>query len=455
MRFTLCLLACCSSYSGGTSTPSPAPTYAPDAGTDAALAQDTGASSRGSLPWSTYQAYLDNYAAGRPKNLAPMQGMDGVSVDANGTWIVDAPTRSIVIENRIFRPTAGHYALEIRNQRSAGIEVEVRNCYFVGGTAKEEGNSSLSSNTTVPSRNGYGIHIVDSNNVRVHDNWMENLERVAFDVVSVTPGPLRMDKVTIYKNRALNMQAHDVTNDAPAHPDWPIKWESKFIQFFNVIGDGNMAWDNRILNQPGWSFTTDFINLYQSSGVGSAESERLRIVGNKVIGPGAFKNGSSQDTGSYHLQGAGIQLGDHAADTSGGQYVEATSNVLVFPGRAGVNINGGVYMTMKDNTVLMADSLFGFDMNCSQTTTCAGTPRMTSLAPWTAVSVHNYSGTSGNGLLNSGHQVSGNRVDCPTCSGGPTFLPADVNVAAQSDNVWNATLSATTIAPPAEFFTKP
>ena len=281
--------------------------------------------------------------------------------------------------------------------------------------------------------------------MHVHHNWFENIERVAIEIAGTTGR--RMNNIAVFKNRSLNMQAHDVTTSGYEDRDWPIKWESKFVQFRNVTGEGNMIWENRAVNLPGWSFSTDFINLYESGGVSSTQP--LLVMGNKIVGSGAF----GRELGRYHLEGAGVQLADHAPDRLGGEFIEATHNVLVFPGTAGMNINGGRRITMSNNTIVMATSMYGFTMGCVPGgNACQGTPALTERVPWKAMTVYNYSGTTGDGKVNEGHTAKNNQAACSNCVGGASW-EFKTNFLTDASNNWSAkAVDLIKIAAPTKFW---
>jgi hypothetical protein len=387
-----------------------------------------------------YKSYLDAFNAGayattRPVITGTADLLQGQGLDAD--YLLRAPNASIIIENKTFYPRPGYYALSVEDQTNPNITVVIRNCLFYGGETHVDGGASAAPGT-VAATNGFGIRIKNSVNVRVEGNWFQNLSRVAVDVVGTgTP----MNNIVVDKNKALDMQAFDVEQVSAPDPTWPIKWESKFIQFLQVTGSGNMAWDNRAVNRPQKSFSTDFINLYESSGTNAAN--KLRVVSNKLIGSGA--------RGSYHLFGAGIQLGDHDGRRSGGQWVEATNNLVIYPGLAGMNINGGADMSMANNTVVMSASIFGYQMTCADRAVCPAAPSMTSVMTWTGMATTNYSGIANTpGAINSGHRVSGNRVMCPGCASG-----ASINLQTTTDDGtsnWAATIDPRAEAPAATFF---
>jgi hypothetical protein len=393
------------------------------------------------VSWNFYQGFIDRFNQLRDAQArTPMVAQAGVTQDANGTWIVEAPTGYVLIENKTFSPRAGQYALRIRNATGAAV-VEVRNCSFRGGNAAPNGGASAGLLPSVPHRNGWGVWVENSSNIQIHDNFFENIEKVAVEVYA-TPGSVS-NNVAVFKNRSLNMQAADVTNYSEAHKD-SIKWESKFIQFFNVRGAQHLVWQNSAFNQPGWSFSTDFINLYQSSGTTSSP---LKITDNRVLGPGEFKDENGKDTGAYHQQGAGIQLGDHSATESGGSYVEATFNELYFPGRAGMNINGGHHMKMSNNTVVMPSALWGYNMYDSPDGRV-----MIRKTPWTAMSIHNYheKDGSGAGLDNADHVANDNRLHCSTCDA-LTYKLDSPAVSSNFGAAWSMT-SPVTLPNPTAFF---
>lgn len=96
---------------------------------------------------------------------------------------------------------------------------------------------------------------------------------------------------------------------------------------YNVI-EGRSRWD---------SDYEDMINLYSASGTASSP---IRIANNRL------KNGGPSTTGTGMILGDG----NHSAGVT--KYIVAENNTLIDPGHVGINLAGGDYITVRNNTIV-------------------------------------------------------------------------------------------------------
>jgi hypothetical protein len=303
-----------------------------------------------------------------------------------------------LIEHCVFRPEAGEYAIRIDDH--ARGQIIIRNCAFIGqGGAAVDGL-----NTTA----GGGILAWKSSHVTIENNYFEFIRGFCIRILGAKDEPA--SHVRVSGNDLFCLQAEFQENTA-----WG--WTADGIQFIRVAGTGNAIERNRCLNLPGRSYLTDYINVYCSSGT---QESPLLVRDNVLIGAG---NG-----GLYNQYGCGIQLNDHPADEDGGQFVHAEDNLLIDPGVAGMNINGGVATKMIGNRILMAHTI--------RTNLRRDPPQEGHT--WAAMTLFNYSGGISR---DSGHEVRGNRTAFRVPRTSPAFVnktnPAETTVA---DNDWSAAL---------------
>ncbi len=103
------------------------------------------------------------------------------------------------------------------------------------------------------------------------------------------------------------------------------------VQFNNVSGSGNRITNNKSWGQPGLSNYEDHINVYKSNGT---SGDPIQISGNEIYGGGPSTTGS------------GITIADQ-----GGSYQTATNNIVVNSGNIGMQIAGGTFIVMTNNTI--------------------------------------------------------------------------------------------------------
>jgi hypothetical protein len=302
-----------------------------------------------------------------------------------------------VIENRLFRPPAGTWAIRIDNHRTGSITI--RNCLFQGpnGPAKDG----------LEPGNGSGVLAWQSNNIRVENCRFEAIQHFAVRIMGSKKQP--SSGIQVVSNQMQDLQA-----EYEEGTEWG--WLADGVQFIRVKGAGNVIRDNVCVNRPGSSYLTDYINVYCSEGTSDSP---LLVEGNTLKGAGAG--------GLYNQYGCGIQLLDHPPDEEAGAHVRARDNLLIQPGIVGININGGRHVEISDNTIAMASShRTNLRRNPEQP---AGT--------WAALTLFNYSGGISS---NSDHTIVRNRIafDPPGGTALVNQTPPPRTVIA--DNVENATL---------------
>jgi len=106
------------------------------------------------------------------------------------------------------------------------------------------------------------------------------------------------------------------------------------IQFSAVNGTNNHIDYNRIQNVVGKCNPEDKISIYKSNGTASSP---ISITGNMILGSGTSTSS------------CGITLGDQ-----GGSYQIAQNNTIVNSGAGGMQIAGGTYLTMTNNSIYSA-----------------------------------------------------------------------------------------------------
>lgn len=296
------------------------------------------------------------FATGKP-DITKYQESAPIKISGNGDYI---------IENKKFYPAFDTYAITVTGHKTG--KVIIRNCYFVGinGAAVDGLNP----------KNGKGILVKESSNVLIENNYFDCIQE--YGVWCETWGSTVSNNLVVANNRFYSMQGQFY-----AASSWG--YQSKCVQFFNINGVENKIWYNRCLNAAGFSFMCDFINVYTSSGPDLANP--VKVYYNAFLGGGKY--------GTYNNYGAGIQIGDHTSTNDGGQYVYAKYNRLVYPGMAGMNINGGYKMAMMNNYIYSEGKMRYID---SANNLFQG-------VLWTAMCLYNYSkGPS----RDSGHRVIDN-----------------------------------------------
>jgi parallel beta-helix repeat protein len=166
-------------------------------------------------------------------------------------------------------------------------------------------------NSVIGSCKGNGIYIVDSDNIEIRNN---NLEQVKSGVYAVNS-----TRINVHHNRFLNMMG-------------PFP-RGQYVQFNNVDGGGNRINYNEGESRLGQSYPEDLVNLYKSKG---NSNDPIQIVGNRFKGGGPSKSGG------------GIMAGDN----DGGN-VLVENNILVDPGQYGIAIAGG------DGVRIVANKVYG------------------------------------------------------------------------------------------------
>lgn len=176
-----------------------------------------------------------------------------------------------------------------------GITIE--NCYLYGSTT-------------------VGIQLLSCSNVRIAGNF---IKQVASGVYAIG-----CSKTVVTNNQMLNMLG-------------PFP-RGQFVQFDTETGAGNAVTNNRFENILGQSYPEDAISMYKSNGTAASP---IIISGNWIRGGGPSKTGG------------GINLGDN-----GGSYLTASNNILVNPGQYGIQISGGSFNSLNNNTVYGAKQSF-------------------------------------------------------------------------------------------------
>ncbi|MDX1693526.1 MAG: right-handed parallel beta-helix repeat-containing protein [Ketobacteraceae bacterium] len=156
---------------------------------------------------------------------------------------------------------------------------------------------------------GNGIYIVNSHNIEIRRNFIEDVQSGVYAVNST--------RINVHHNRFLNMKG-------------PFP-RGQYVQFNNVDGGGNRINYNEGESRLGESYPEDLVNLYRSKG---AASDPIQIIGNRFKGGGPSKSGG------------GIMSGDN----DGGNVV-VRDNILVDPGQYGIAIAGGDDITIENNRV--------------------------------------------------------------------------------------------------------
>jgi Right handed beta helix region len=324
---------------------------------------------------------------GRP-DLSRYQNSESIHISGDGQQR---------IERRIFHPQAGTYAIRIDDHHQG--QITIRDCVFIGPHGP--GVDGLNPG------NGGGVLAWQSDHVVIENCYFEYIQGFCVRIMGSQKQPAT--DIQVRDNRLLCLQAD-------CDPETPWGWTADGIQFIRVAGPGNVISGNRCINRPGKSYQTDFINVYCSSGT---QDSPLMISGNVLIGAGAG--------GLYNQYGCGIQLNDHPADEDGGQYVTARGNLLVDPGIAGMNINGGYRAMMDGNRVLMSRSH----------RTNLGTGPIKEHPTWAAMTLFNYSG----GISRDReHVVRGNAVSFREPGGTAFINKTNPPLTVVADNDWNAQL---------------
>jgi len=108
------------------------------------------------------------------------------------------------------------------------------------------------------------------------------------------------------------------------------------VQFNNVSGGGNRITNNKSDNIAGQSNPEDAINIYKSNGLAT---DAILVSGNILRGGGPSTTGS------------GITVGDQ-----GGSNIIVTNNIVVNTGNIGMQVAGGSYIAMTNNTIYSSAS---------------------------------------------------------------------------------------------------
>lgn len=168
--------------------------------------------------------------------------------------------------------------------------------------------------------NGIGIYATGCTNITVDSTAFEN----------VTAGAQFQNDVTVKFN------ANEGHNMNGIHSGMTAFYQrGQLVQFNNVSGAGSEIKNNKNFNEfYDTSLATspeDHISLYKSNGTSGSH---IIVSGNWLKGGGPSTTGS------------GITVGDN-----GGSYQDITNNILVQTGNIGMQVAGGTFITMSNNTV--------------------------------------------------------------------------------------------------------
>jgi hypothetical protein len=328
---------------------------------------------------------VQNYTVATVANVAQKcTGGVSISAGANNTIVISG-NGDCTIQGLRFNSDHQAYGLQIWNHKMGNITI--KNNYFNGNPTKPN-NANHPINVGSGTLNGKGILIYQSSNISVDDNHFEEISYASIYAFGDADPKVKEQNIKIKNNKALNAQ---LASDAA---QW--KYQSYFVAFLYINGSGNEITDNKILNAPGNSFQTDVINIFQSEG---EPGFPITVKNNVYFGPGSL--------GYYNHWGAGIQLGDHLPNQDGGKLIEAKSNLVVEPGQAGININGGDALVASFNLVQMTEAQPGYE----PVPIDAWTTRTSS---WTPMSLLNYQ--QNDTSVNKNHKVRGNHTYCSNCT---------------------------------------
>lgn len=259
--------------------------------------------------------------------------------------------------------------------------IQLVNCTNVHITHCKLGNSK-----------SFGILIANCSNVLVDSCF---ITRVSTGVLAVN-----------CPNGAIRVQYNQILNTQGPYP------QGAGIQFSGVNGGNNHINYNRIENIVGQCDPEDKINVYKSNGL---PSDPITVIGNWIRGSGTSTTS------------AGVTMGDQ-----GGSYQLAKDNIVVNSGYEGMQVAGGTYIQMMNNTI------YGQAL------------------PWSHIGLGhgNYSGLPSNHITMSGNKVnwtSGNPADqikgsLTRVMNAATSLTAATDIIGWSTNIFNADIN-TSILP--------
>ena len=167
----------------------------------------------------------------------------------------------------------------------------------------------------------YGIELYNCKNVTIDNCFITNVMAGVYVLKSST--------IKVSYNQFLNMNG-------------PFP-SGNFIQFDNVTGSGNQMNYNKCEDVAGVAkHPQDGLSLFQSSGL---PGDSIQVIGNWIRGGQIL-----HDSGGA----CGICLGD-----MGGSYQVARGNILVNPGSAGIQIQGGSHIKYDHNTIYSAPTPMG------------------------------------------------------------------------------------------------
>jgi len=223
-----------------------------------------------------------------------------------------------------------------------------------------------------------GVYLYNCTNVIIDSCYFNNLASGV--VASTSTG------IYIANNQMLNMQG-------------PMP-RGQFVQFISCYGAGNSIMSNKFENILGSSNPEDAINIFQSNGTSASP---ITIAYNWIRGGGPSKTGG------------GVALGD-----GGGSYQTAFENILVNPGQYGIAIAAGTVMSILNNKIYAAQTLF----------TNIGTFAWNQYPTTSGCSITTISGNAVNFTAAGGYQNSGwDGGNCGAISGWST-------------NTWGANITA-------------
>lgn len=283
------------------------------------------------------------------KARGPVSSFDGAGVcDDNpsictwvaseGAYVIDGDGDVVIRGKAIAATSRDSYALIVRNHHSGTVSID--RSYFYGSNVWQPYGVNNPGN-------GLAIAVYDSSNVHITNSFFEGC---GGKIINVDGGLAARDNIRIEFNSALNMNAGKMQDYGP---------DAHFVAFNNVAtGTGNSVSHNRVLNYPGFSFTTDVFNFYQSAGADITDYNNLedpnwlRIRGNLILG-----------ANYYNFWGSGTQIADHMPGYVGpNSHHLASDNVYVFAGAwAGINVNGGFANMVRDNFAYMEGSVCGYN----------------------------------------------------------------------------------------------
>jgi parallel beta-helix repeat protein len=158
----------------------------------------------------------------------------------------------------------------------------------------------------------FGIYLYNCSNILIDSNY---IAKVGAGVFAQT---CPLGQIRVNNNQMLNMLG-------------TLPYNKDFVQFAEVSGPGNKICYNKLENISGQSNPEDAINLYKCNGL---PDDPITIIGNWIRGGGPSTTGS------------GITVGDQ-----GGSYQLAQDNILVNTGFIGMQVAGGTYIRIINNTI--------------------------------------------------------------------------------------------------------